>query len=134
MGNAERHVGFGDERASGLYDNGRLGFVDVEQKAGGLLPAYTDLKNPDFGAVAKAVGLSGRRVAKAGELRESVRTWLAQPGPALLRVKGKPLRLVTPPSPPVSPEAVVGMAVYSAGAMLHGNGLDVWEMIVENIP
>jgi hypothetical protein len=26
------------------------------------------------------------------------------------------------------------MAVYSARAMLHGKGHDVWEMIVENIP
>jgi len=29
------------------------------------------------------------------------------------------------------PEAVVGMAVYSVRAMLHGKGHDVWEM---NIP
>jgi pyruvate dehydrogenase (quinone) len=29
---------------------------------------------------------------------------------------------------------VVGMAVYTAKAMLHGKGHDVWEMIVENIP
>jgi pyruvate dehydrogenase (quinone) len=35
---------------------------------------------------------------------------------------------------PVSPEAVVGMAVYTAGAMLHGKGHDVSEMMVENIP
>lgn len=34
----------------------------------------------------------------------------------------------------VEAEAVVGMAVYSAKAMLHGKGHDVWEMIVENIP
>jgi pyruvate dehydrogenase (quinone) len=26
------------------------------------------------------------------------------------------------------------MAVYSAKAMLHGKGHDVWEMVVENIP
>jgi pyruvate dehydrogenase (quinone) len=29
---------------------------------------------------------------------------------------------------------VVGMAVYSARAMLQDKGHDVWEMIVENIP
>jgi pyruvate dehydrogenase (quinone) len=45
-----------------------------------------------------------------------------------------PMQLVTPPSPLVSPEAVVGMTVYSAKAMLHGKGHDVWEMILENIP
>jgi hypothetical protein len=49
-------------------------------------------------------------------------------------VKVKPMQLVTPPSPFVSPEAVVGMAVYIAKAMLHGKGRDVWEMVVENIP
>jgi pyruvate dehydrogenase (quinone) len=117
-----------------VYDNGKLGFVDIEQKAAGLVPVYTDLKNPDFGAVAKAMGLWGRHVARAGDLEESVKAWLAEPGPALLHVKVKPMQLVTPPSPFVSPEAVVGMAVYSARAMLQGKGHDVWEMMVENIP
>ena len=45
-----------------------------------------------------------------------------------------PMQLVMPPSPFVSPEAVVGMGVYTARAMLHGKGHDVWEMMVENIP
>ena len=117
-----------------VYDNGKLGFVDIEQKAAGLVPLYTDLKNPNFGEVAKAAGLWGHSVSKAGELEESIQTLLAQPGPALLHVKVKPMQLVMPPSPFVSPEAVVGMAVYTAKAMLQGKGHDVWEMMVENIP
>jgi pyruvate dehydrogenase (quinone) len=117
-----------------VYDNGKLGFVDIEQKAAGLLPVYTDLKNPDFGEVAKAMGLWGHSVSKAGELEESIQTWLTQPGPAVLHVKVNPMQLVMPPSPLVSPEAVVGMAVYSARAILHGRGHDVWEMMLENIP
>src|SRR3954452_1199686 len=117
-----------------VYDNGKLGFVDIEQKAAGLVPVYTDLKNPDFSEVARAMGLWGHRVSKAGDLEGSVQAWLAQPGPALLHVKVKPMQLVTPPSPFVSPEAVVGMAVYSARAMLQGKGNDVWEMLVDNIP
>ena len=44
------------------------------------------------------------------------------------------MQLMMPRSPLVAPEAVVGMAVYSARAMLHGKGHDVWEMMVENIP
>jgi pyruvate dehydrogenase (quinone) len=117
-----------------IYDNGKLGFVDIEQKAAGLLPVYTDLKNPDFGEVAKAMGLWGHSVSRAGELEQSVRTWLAQPGPALLHVKVNPMQLVLPPSPFISPEALIGMAVYSAKALLHGKGNDVWEMVVQNIP
>jgi pyruvate dehydrogenase (quinone) len=77
----------------------------------GLVP---DLKNPNFGEVAKAVGLWGHMVSKAGELEESVQTWLAQPGPGLLHVKVKPMQLVTPPSPFVPPETVVATAVYTA--------------------
>ncbi len=115
-----------------VFDNGKLGFIDIEQKSVGLEPFFTDLKNPDFGKVAEAVRLWGRSVSKAGELEDAVRTWLAQPGPALLDVKVNPMQLVTPPSPFVSPEAVAGMAVYTAKAMLHGKGNDVWEMIVES--
>jgi pyruvate dehydrogenase (quinone) len=117
-----------------IFDNGKLGFIDIEQKSAGIEPIYTDLKNPDFGKVAEAMGLWGRCVSKAGELDEAVRAWLAQPGPALLDVKVSQMQLVMPPSPFVRPEAVVGMAVYTAKAMLHGKGHDVWEMIVENIP
>src|ERR1700753_3671269 len=82
-----------------VYDNGKLGFVDIEQQAAGLIPVYTDLKNPDFGKVAEAMGIWGHSVSKAGELEDSVQTWLAQDGPALLHVKVKPMQLVMPPSP-----------------------------------
>ena len=115
-----------------VFDNGKLGFVDIEQKAAGLVPVYTDLKNPNFGDVAKAMGLWGASISKTGELEAAVQEWLAQPGPALLHVKVKPMELVMPPSPFVQPEAVIGMAVYSAKALLQGKGHDVWEMVVEN--
>jgi len=117
-----------------IFDNGKLGFIDIEQKSAGMNPIFTDLKNPDFGKVAEAMGLWGRCVSKAGELDEAIGEWLAQPGPALLDVKVNPMQLVMPPSPFVSPEAVIGMAVYSARAVLRGKGHDVWEMVTENLP
>jgi pyruvate dehydrogenase (quinone) len=117
-----------------VFNNGKLGFIDIEQKSAGLVPMYTDLKNPDFGAVAKAAGLWGQSVAKAGDLEDSVKTWLAQPGPALLDVKVNPMELVMPPSPFMAPEAVIGMGVYTVKAVLEGKGRDVWEMVVENVP
>jgi pyruvate dehydrogenase (quinone) len=67
----------------------------------------------------------GRSVSEAGALVESIQSWLAQPDPALLDVKVLPMQLVTPPF--VSKEAVVGMAVYSARAILPGKSHDVWE-------
>jgi pyruvate dehydrogenase (quinone) len=43
-------------------------------------------------------------------------------------------QFVMPPSPLVAPEAVVGMAVYSAQGNVARKGHDVWEMMVENVP
>jgi pyruvate dehydrogenase (quinone) len=115
-----------------VYDNGKLGFVELEQKGEGMIPVYTDLKNPDFGKVAEAMGLWGRTVADAGELETAVQDWLAQPGPALLNVKVAPMELVMPPF--IAPESAYGMALYSIRAVLHGKAGDVFEMIEENFP
>lgn len=43
-----------------VLNNGSLNFVELEQKVDGLLNNYTDLVNPDFGAVAQALGMWGR--------------------------------------------------------------------------
>jgi pyruvate dehydrogenase (quinone) len=113
-----------------VYDNGKLGFVELEQKGEGLLPVYTDLINPDFGKVAEAMGLWGKTVSKAEDLEGAVAEWLTQPGPALLNVKVEPMEIVMPPF--TAPAAVYGMAMYSIKAILHGKGSDVFEMIGEN--
>jgi pyruvate dehydrogenase (quinone) len=114
-----------------VFDNGKLGFVELEQKSEGLIPVYTDLKNPDFGKVAEAMGLWGRTVEDAGSLEASVAEWLAQPGPALLNVKVAPMELVMPPFTAVKP--AIGMALYTAKAILHGKAGDVFEMVTENV-
>lgn len=115
-----------------VFNNGKLGFVEIEQKAEGMVDTYTHLKNPDFGRVAEAVGLWGRKVEKVEELEQSVTSWLAQPGPALLDVIVNPMELVMPPF--IALEPTIGMALYTAKAILHGKGGDVWEMVRENFP
>ena len=62
--------------------------------------------------------------------KTTVKDWLAQPGPALLHVHVNPMQLVMPPFMQVEP--AIGMALYSARAILHGRGGDVWEMVKEN--
>ena len=114
-----------------VFDNGKLGFIDIEQKSEGLLPLFTHLQNPDFGAVATAMGLWGRTVAKADDLEAAVAEWLAQPGPALLNVKVESMTLVMPPTIEFGP--AYGMALYSARAVLGGQTHDLIEMIRENI-
>jgi pyruvate dehydrogenase (quinone) len=114
-----------------VFDNGKLGFVEIEQKTEGMVNLYTDLKNPDFGAVAKAMGLWGARVEAADELEEGLRAWLSEPGPALLHIKVEPMELVMPPAVEAGP--AIGMALYTARAVLQGKGGDVIEMIQENL-
>jgi pyruvate dehydrogenase (quinone) len=113
-----------------VFDNGKLGFVEIEQKAEGMLDTFTKLKNPNFAEVAQAIGLWGRTVAKADQLESAVKVWLAEPGPALLHVHVNPMQLVIPPFTAVEP--AVAMALYSTRAVLHGRGDDVWEMVKEN--
>lgn len=114
-----------------VYDNGKLGFVELEQKGEGVLPIYTGLKNPDFGKVATAMGLWGRDVSHVAELETAVQEWLSEPGPALLSVKVAPQELVMPPFTALN--AAYGMALYSVKAVLHGQGRDVLEMAKENL-
>jgi pyruvate dehydrogenase (quinone) len=106
-----------------VYNNGALDFVEIEQKVEGLLDAYTDLVNPDFARVAEAIGFRGWRVEKAEYLDAAVRSWLDEPGPALLDVVTDRYELVMPPK--VEAGQVAGMALYSTKAVLSGRGRDV---------
>src|SRR5215813_2288787 len=45
-----------------LLNNGTLGFVELEQKSTGFLNFGTDFTNPNFAAMAEAVGIRGIRV------------------------------------------------------------------------
>jgi pyruvate dehydrogenase (quinone) len=110
-----------------VFDNSSLGFVELEQKVEGLLDAFTNLENPDFGRVAEAMGLWGRRVEHAHDLDEAVRQWLEAPGPALLDVVTNRYELVMPPR--VEASQVFGMALYSAKGVLAGRGGEVAALV-----
>ena len=110
-----------------VFNNGSLGFVEIEQKVEGLLDAYTDLQNPDFGRVAEAMGLWGRRVERAEDLDAAVEFWLAAPGPALLDVVTDRFELVMPAK--IAPSQVFGAALYSAKAVLSGRAGDAVQFV-----
>ena len=110
-----------------VFNNASLAFVELEQKVEGLLDSYTDLKNPDFGRVAEAMGLWGRRVEKAEDLEEAVVAWLATPGPALLDVVTDRFELVMPSH--VDTAQVFGTALYSMKAVLSGRAGDVARLV-----
>jgi pyruvate dehydrogenase (quinone) len=82
-----------------VFDNGRLGMVKLEMEQVGLPEYGTELANPDFAAVARAIGLHGVRVEKPEDVDEAVRDALARPGPVLLDVVTNPDEVAVPPKP-----------------------------------
>lgn len=110
-----------------VLNNGALNFVEMEMKTEGLLNNYTDLKNPSFAKIAEAVGLKGFEVKRSEYLEQAVQDFLSHPGPALLDVHTNRYELVMPPT--VSAENVIGMATYSAKALLSGRISDVKDLM-----
>ena len=106
-----------------VFNNGALGFVEIEQKVEGLLDSYTNLENPHFSRVAEAIGLWSRRVEHPAELEAAVEAWLAAPGPALLDVVTNRYELVMPPT--IEASQVFGTALYSVKGLLDGRVKDV---------
>ena len=80
-----------------LLNNGTLGFVELEMKAGGFLDTGCDLRNPNFAAMAEAMGIKGIRVEKPLDLHAAVREALEHDGPALVDVVSARQELVMPP-------------------------------------
>ena len=65
-----------------VYNNASLGFVAMEMKAGGYLDTDTDLKNPNFAAMAEAMGISRPACRGRKRPRSRVRPRLRLDGPA----------------------------------------------------
>jgi thiamine pyrophosphate-dependent acetolactate synthase large subunit-like protein len=74
-----------------LLDNGELGKISKEQRAGEWQVWQTSLHNPDFAAFARLCGAAGYRVSSADQLAPALAEALAQPGPALVEVVADPL-------------------------------------------
>ncbi|GAB3598535.1 ubiquinone-dependent pyruvate dehydrogenase [Angustibacter peucedani] len=85
-----------------VFDNGRLGMVKLEQEQGGLPEFGTQLANPDFAAVARALGLHAVRVEDPADVDAAVRDVLSHPGPALLDAVTNPEEISLPPRTHVS--------------------------------
>jgi pyruvate dehydrogenase (quinone) len=82
-----------------VFDNGRLGMVKLEMEQVGLPEFGTVLHNPDFAAVAEAVGMKGIRVEKPGDVETALRTAFAHDGPALVDCVTNADEIAIPPKP-----------------------------------
>jgi len=101
-----------------VLNNGTLGFVELEMKASGFLDVGCDLTNPNFAAMAEAMGIRGFRVEKIGELENAIRAAFAHPGPALVDVVSARQELVMPPA--VNLEEAKNFGMFTWKAVLNG--------------
>ena len=114
-----------------VFNNGVLGFVALEMKAAGFVDFGTDLQNPDFAAMARAMGLHGVRVEDPGDLPGAVAEVLAHPGPAVLDVVTAKQELSMPPT--IGAEQMKGFSLYVLRAIMSGRGDEIMDLARTNL-
>jgi pyruvate dehydrogenase (quinone) len=97
-----------------VLNNGTLGFVELEMKASGFLDTGCDLKNPNFAAMAEAMGIKGIRVEKPQELQSALSAALIHKGPALVDVVSARQELVMPPKTTLAEAHTFGLFMLKA--------------------
>ena len=106
-----------------VFNNGLLGFVDIEMKASGFLPVMTGMENPDFSKLAVDSGIYGVRVDDPAKLRGALIDAFKHDGPAIIDVVTDRLELVMPPT--VTLEQAKGFSVWMMKAVLNGQASEI---------
>jgi pyruvate dehydrogenase (quinone) len=114
-----------------VFNNGALGFVELEMKAAGIPTFGTDLDNPDFAGIARAIGLFGATVDKAGDLEDTLRQAFAHDGPALVDVHTVREELSLPPN--ITYDQIKGFTLYATRTILSGSGEELVELAKTNL-
>jgi pyruvate dehydrogenase (quinone) len=114
-----------------VFNNGTLGFVEMEMKAAGYLETGVELQNPDFAAVARAAGVHAIRVEDPGDLYAAASEILSHEGPALLDVVVNRQELAMPPK--ATAEQIKGFSLYVLKAVMNGRGDEVIDLAQTNL-
>ena len=114
-----------------VFNNGALSFVELEMKAAGVVTYGTDLDNPDFAGMARAAGLFGVRVDKAGELEGALTEAFGHDGPALVDVRTARYELSLPPK--LTYGEIKGFTLYATRTVLSGGGEELVELAKTNL-
>jgi pyruvate dehydrogenase (quinone) len=113
-----------------LFNNHRLGMVQMEMEVAGLPHYGCELKNPNFATLAQAIGLMGLRVEDPAEVRPALEKALASRGPALVDVVTDPNVLAMPPKATV--QQAKGFALAMTKMAFTGEAEDVLDTVMAN--
>ena len=114
-----------------VFNNGALGFIEIEQKSSGFLDFGTRFKNPNFAAMAEAVGVRGIRIEDPGDVESGIAQALAHDGPVL--VDAVVSRMVLPIPPGITVEMAKGFTLYMVKAVMSGRGDDLIDLAKANL-
>ncbi len=114
-----------------VFNNGTLGFVEMEMKASGFLNTGTDLINPNFAKMAEAMGVLGIRVEDPNEIEGALKKAFSHKGPVLVDVVTNRMELVMPPK--LKMQEVKGFNLYLLKAIIDGRGTDVIDLAKTNL-
>jgi len=114
-----------------VFNNGALGFIELEQKSTGFLDFGTELSNPNFAAMAEAVGIRGIRLEDPSEVDDGIATALAHDGPVLIDAVVNRTELAMPPS--VTVEMAKGFSLYMVRAIMNGRGDEIVDLAKTNL-
>ena len=113
-----------------VFDNSSLNFVELEMKAAGFVNYGTELQNPDFAAVAEAIGIKGFHVDVSDDFEDAMAAALAHDGPALVSVRANRQELSMPPA--VTLEQAKGFTLYAIRTVLSGRGDELLDLASTN--
>ena len=114
-----------------VLNNGALGFIEIEMRATGFLDVGCDLKNPNFAAMANAMGIKGFRVERPQDLKGALAEAFAHDGPALVDVVSTSEELIMPPTTTVDEAYHFGL--FMVKAVLDGRGRDLIDLAKVNL-
>ena len=114
-----------------VYNNGALGFINLEMRTAGYPEFQTDMKNPDFARMAEVIGMKGFRIEKGADVEPVIKAALATPGPVLVDVLTDPAAIPLPPSITAGEEK--GLALGLGKLALMGRFSATMDMIKSNI-
>ena len=114
-----------------VFNNGALGFIELEQKSTGFLPFGTEFKNPNFAAMAEAAGVRGIRIEDPGEVEAGIAAALRHDGPVLVDAGVKRTEHAMPPA--VTLEMAKGFTLYVVRAVMSGRGDELIDLARTNL-
>lgn len=113
-----------------VFNNRSLGMVKLEMEVTGLPDWQTNMLNPDFAEVARAMGMDGVTVSDPEDVLPALEHALQSNGPVLVNIMTNPNALAMPPKIEVG--QMVGFAQTMYKLLLRGRSKEVVDTINSN--